>query len=405
MKRFILSVIFIAAFGMFDHAQAQFKTPELAWGFQAGGAHGDNYNGDSWGMQARGFLQYELISPMLMVQGGLGYTELSAPERYFAKTGIADIRFLFSPFSLANLNPYVYAGIGVSKALNTNNSEFLPMVPFGAGIQTRISNGVLLGVNGGYNLSLSDKLDGRPRSESDRNSLTNQKNDGYFGFALGLSFNLSGGYDEEAELKAKESAEANARRLEAEETARHTKELTDAEALRVKGLSDAEAVRMKGLADAEAVRMKGLSDAEALRVKELSDAEARRLAEQKTQQKDTIIILEKGKTVVLRGVNFESNKATLTAGSAPILMQAYHALIANADAKIVITGHTDNVGSEKSNQTLSLKRAQSVRAWLVQKGIASNRMRTVGRGPNEPVSSNETKEGRSENRRIEFYVQ
>lgn len=57
------------------------------------------------------------------------------------------------------------------------------------------------------------------------------------------------------------------------------------------------------------------------------------------------------------------------------------------------------------NQELSLERAQTVRNWLVEKGIASNRMRTVGRGENETVASNETDEGRSENRRIEFYVQ
>jgi outer membrane protein OmpA-like peptidoglycan-associated protein len=394
MKRFILYTVFIAAFGMFTHAQAQFRTPELAWGFQAGGAHGDNYNGDSWGMQARGFLQYELISPMLMAQLGLGYTELSAPERYFAKTGIADVRFLFSPFTIPNLNPYVYAGIGVSKALNTSNSDFLPMVPFGAGIQTRIARGILLGVNGGYNLSLSDKLDGRPRSSSDANSLTNGKNDGYFGFAMGLSFSLAGGFDEEAALKAKEAADANARQLEAEENARHTKELTDAEARRVKELSDAEALRVKGLSDAEALRVKGLAE-----------AEARRLAEQKRPDMDTVFILEKGKTVVLRGVEFDFNKATLTHASAPILRKAYNAMIANADVKVVITGHTDNVGTQAFNQKLSLKRAQSVRNWLVAKGIASNRMRTVGRGMNEPVSSNETEDGRAENRRMEFYVQ
>jgi OOP family OmpA-OmpF porin len=80
-------------------------------------------------------------------------------------------------------------------------------------------------------------------------------------------------------------------------------------------------------------------------------------------------------------------------------------MVANPDVRVVITGHTDNVGSQKSNQTLSLKRAQAVKNWLVKKGIASNRMRTVGKGENEPVASNETDEGRLENRRIEFFVQ
>jgi outer membrane protein OmpA-like peptidoglycan-associated protein len=80
-------------------------------------------------------------------------------------------------------------------------------------------------------------------------------------------------------------------------------------------------------------------------------------------------------------------------------------MIANLDVDVVITGHTDNVGTQQYNQVLSLERAQTVRNWLVEKGITSNRMRTVGRGQNETVASNETDAGRAENRRIEFYVQ
>jgi OOP family OmpA-OmpF porin len=146
-----------------------------------------------------------------------------------------------------------------------------------------------------------------------------------------------------------------------------------------------------------------MTDAEARRAKELADAEALRLAQQKSN--DTVIVFVKGKTVVLRGVNFEFNKATLTKDSERILWRAYNAMISNPEVAVVITGHTDNVGGQKFNQTLSLKRAQAVKNWLVKKGIASNRMRTVGRGLNEPVASNETDAGRAENRRIEFYVE
>jgi outer membrane protein OmpA-like peptidoglycan-associated protein len=155
-------------------------------------------------------------------------------------------------------------------------------------------------------------------------------------------------------------------------------------------------VKQQADANAEAQRVKESTDAEARRIKELADTEARRL---------NTIILEKGKKVVLRGVTFETNKATLRIESETILMKAYNALVANPDVQIEISGHTDNVGSQKDNQVLSLKRAQAVRNWLVAKGIASNRMKTVGKGQNEPVSSNETDAGRAENRRIEFYVQ
>jgi len=119
----------------------------------------------------------------------------------------------------------------------------------------------------------------------------------------------------------------------------------------------------------------------------------------------TTIILEKGKKVVLRGVNFETNKATLTRNSESILEDAYNALVANPEVQVEISGHTDSVGSDEYNQALSLRRAQAVKNWLVQRGIAGNRMKTVGKGEKEPIASNDTADGRMENRRIEFYVQ
>jgi outer membrane protein OmpA-like peptidoglycan-associated protein len=174
-----------------------------------------------------------------------------------------------------------------------------------------------------------------------------------------------------------------------------------------KGLADAEALRVKQQADAatEMQRVKDSSTAEARNVKQATDADARLAAEQKSRDANMIIVLEKGKTVVLKGVTFETNKATLKDESETILTRAYNAMVANPDVRVEISGHTDNVGTQEYNQVLSLERAQAVRYWLIQKGIASNRMKTVGKGENEPVASNDTIAGRAENRRIEFYVQ
>ena len=207
---------------------------------------------------------------------------------------------------------------------------------------------------------------------------------------------------------AERNAAVKSEQLAAEQKSRVAAENSAADAKVEAGLAkqtaDAEALRIKGSTDAEALRVKEATDAEARRVKDAADLEARRLADQK--EKDiNIIVLERGKKVVLNGVNFDFNKATLLDESASTLNRAYNAMIANPDVHVVITGHTDNVGSQKSNQVLSLKRAQAVKNWLVNKGISSNRMRTVGRGQNEPISSNDTAEGRAENRRMEFYVQ
>jgi len=397
MKQLIAGALLVAAFGFPSHVQAQFMDSKLAWGLAAGGVHGGNSQADRWDFQFRGTLQFD-ISPTFVGEVGLGYAKLRATDVYSVQSGLADVRLLFSPFSLPNLNPYLYAGFGVSKALNTDGSSLLAMVPLGVGIQTSISDGIFMSVNGGYTLSLSDQLDGRERPDTDLNPLTSGKHDGFYGFTVGLSFTLGSSYLAEAE-REKELQRAEALRAQ---------QIADAaaESQRVKQLTDAEARRVKELNDAEALRIKEGTDAEARRVKELADAEARRLAEQKDKNgNSTIIILERGKKVVLKGVNFETNKATLTSDSREILTIAYNAMVANPDVQVEISGHTDNVGSQESNQILSLKRAQAVKNWLVQNGITSNRMKTVGKGENEPMTSNVSISGRAENRRIEFYVE
>ena len=79
---------------------------------------------------------------------------------------------------------------------------------------------------------------------------------------------------------------------------------------------------------------------------------------------------------------------------------------AHPETKVVIQGHTDNVGTEASNIKLSQERADSVKAYLVDKfGIASDRLRAVGYGPNKPIASNDTEEGRQKNRRVEAVVE
>ena len=98
MKRFILCTLLVVTFGVYSHVQAQFKKSELAWGLSVGGAHGDNSSGDKWMMQGRAYLQYGLISPMLIGQVGLGYAELYDPSvtGYRAENFIADVRLLLS---------------------------------------------------------------------------------------------------------------------------------------------------------------------------------------------------------------------------------------------------------------------------------------------------------------------
>jgi OOP family OmpA-OmpF porin len=71
---------------------------------------------------------------------------------------------------------------------------------------------------------------------------------------------------------------------------------------------------------------------------------------------------------------------------------------------IIAVGHTDSVGSDAYNQKLSVRRAESVKAYLVTKGIEKNRIYTEGKGEKQPVADNKTKEGRAKNRRVEIEV-
>lgn len=113
---------------------------------------------------------------------------------------------------------------------------------------------------------------------------------------------------------------------------------------------------------------------------------------------------KEGSVVALSGVNFDSGKATLTGQAKTILDSVADALKASADVHVEIDGHTDNVGSGASNQKLSEARAKSVKKYLVEKGVAADRMTTKGFGMSQPLVANDTPEGREQNRRIEFKV-
>jgi outer membrane protein OmpA-like peptidoglycan-associated protein len=101
---------------------------------------------------------------------------------------------------------------------------------------------------------------------------------------------------------------------------------------------------------------------------------------------------------------FDSGKSQLKAQALPMLDGVAALLKANPRMRIEIQGHTDSSGTYRHNLRLSRVRAQSVMRYLVQKGIAANRLTATGYGPNRPRGSNATSTGRALNRRIEFRV-
>jgi OOP family OmpA-OmpF porin len=71
---------------------------------------------------------------------------------------------------------------------------------------------------------------------------------------------------------------------------------------------------------------------------------------------------------------------------------------------VIAVGHTDSIGTDAYNQKLSVRRAESVKAYLIHKGVEANRIYTEGKGEKQPIASNKTKEGRAKNRRVEIEV-
>ncbi len=117
-----------------------------------------------------------------------------------------------------------------------------------------------------------------------------------------------------------------------------------------------------------------------------------------------IELLKKGGKINLKGIYFESGKADLLTESYTTLNNALKLLKSNPKVKFEIHGHTDSVGSDKDNQLLSEARAEAVRSYLIKNGVNSERMVAKGFGELMPIATNNTSEGRAENRRIEFLI-
>lgn len=107
---------------------------------------------------------------------------------------------------------------------------------------------------------------------------------------------------------------------------------------------------------------------------------------------------------VLVGVNFDFGKTSLKPESIPIIYNVTQTLLTHPEIKVEIQGYTDNVGSPAFNKKLSLKRAETVKNFLISKGVGPERLTTAGMGEVNPVATNQTAEGRALNRTIEFKI-
>jgi outer membrane protein OmpA-like peptidoglycan-associated protein len=222
---------------------------------------------------------------------------------------------------------------------------------------------------------------------------------------------------EEANAANASAAEAEALKLAALEEANAAKLLRD-EALEQKQLAvsaKAEAELLK--AEAEAAANSAMSEAEKAKIfaaaetakaeAAIAEANAAKAAMQQLENELSELKAkqtERGLVITLGDVLFEFNKAELKEGAARNLAPLVKALTTDIEQTVIVEGHTDNIGSKDYNVSLSEKRAESVKAYLVGQGIDGARISTDGLGFDYPVASNDTNEGRQQNRRVEIIL-
>lgn len=185
--------------------------------------------------------------------------------------------------------------------------------------------------------------------------------------------------------KDKEAAEREAVNLQAEALHRARNELTSTK-------SNLEKTQEQ-LAREKAAREEAEKKAAA------ALADLRRLADVKQESRGMVITLS-------GGVLFASNESTLLPAAIVKLNEVAEALIkGNPDSNITVEGHTDSQGARQYNMDLATKRANAVRDQLVSRGVAQDRIKSVGVGPDRPIAANTSAEGRANNRRVEIIVE
>jgi len=110
------------------------------------------------------------------------------------------------------------------------------------------------------------------------------------------------------------------------------------------------------------------------------------------------------RTIILDDVLFDFDKSNIKPEAGAILDRLVAFMNENKNQKAALSGHTDSIGTDAYNQKLSERRTNSVRDYVVKKGVESGRISSQGFGESKPIADNKTKEGRAKNRRVEIKV-
>ncbi|WP_423149264.1 OmpA family protein [Rubrolithibacter danxiaensis] len=120
------------------------------------------------------------------------------------------------------------------------------------------------------------------------------------------------------------------------------------------------------------------------------------------EKKEEPVSIEDNPDFNFSNIQFEFNSAVLKTSSYPVLDKIASEMKKYPEAKFIINGHSSAEGTEEHNKSLSVDRAVSVKTFLVNAGVNSENLQTVGYGESKPITTNDTEEGRAQNRRVEI---
>jgi OOP family OmpA-OmpF porin len=378
-------------------SNGDFSTPYEQWGY---GGYIKKQILPGFGIQAD-FLAGK-------VEGGRPNGNLTTPNARFTST-IDWSAALSGNFTIANmslnqkrniLSPYLTAGAGyMSSSANTNASngantgfEENWFVPIGAGFKFGVSKGVNIDLGYTVNFMKDQNFDGVTGSANDRFSYA------HAGIEIALGRKGTSqlqNYSAIAALReasAAESADLKRQLAMSEEAARRDREAAAAKYAQELGDDDADGVANK------------FDKCPGTVANTVVDGAGCPLKAPAQIVREKIVVTEADRKVVdeaIRNLEFDLGKATIRSTSNATLDKVA-ALLVEKNFSLKLAGHTDNSGSMALNLRLSKDRAEAVKAYLVSQGANASRIEATGYGPNQPIASNKTADGRQKNRRVEF---
>ncbi|SMC95800.1 OmpA family protein [Pedobacter africanus] len=299
----------------------------------------------------------------------------------------------------AILTPYVKAGAGyMSAGASTTNVPLSAnesykerwFVPVGAGFKLGVAKGINLDMGYDVNFVKSDKFDGFNYGG---------RNDKFSYGHIGLEFAL--GSKEKPQLQNYSSL-ANLRAQTKEESDELRRALSTAEQNAARDRE--QYAKDMGDDDNDGVANK-FDKCPGTPSGTVVDGSGCPIKVQREIIKETkVVVTEADRKVVdeaIKNLEFDLGKATIRAKSYATLNKVA-ALLIEKNFSLKLAGHTDNTGSMALNLRLSKERAESIKAYLVSQGANASRIEATGYGPNQPIASNKTADGRQKNRRVEF---